>query len=83
MTVCHRYNYSNDCSHPTQAAERGAMRLKTMSESKGFSLKGIEVLHRSENVTSRIGNAPSCRATTKEKCTETVVRMTLAKCGLL
>ena len=32
----------------------------------------IEVLHGSENVTSRTGNTPSCRATAGEKCTETV-----------
>ena len=35
----------------------------------------IEVLHGSENVTSRTENPPSCRATAGEKCTETVGRM--------
>ena len=37
----------------------------------------IEVLHGSENVTSRTGNTPSCRATAREKCTETVGRINL------
>ena len=32
----------------------------------------IEVLHRSENVTSRTENTSSCRATAGEQCTETV-----------
>ena len=35
----------------------------------------IEVLHGSKNVMSRTGNAPSCRAIAREKCTETVGRM--------
>ena len=37
----------------------------------------IEVLHGSENVTSQTGNTPSCRATAREKCTETVGRINL------
>ena len=36
---------------------------------------GIEVLHGSENVASRTGNTPFCKATAGEKCTETVGRM--------
>ena len=41
------------------------------------ALYAIEVLHGSENVTSRTGNTPSCRATAREKCTETVGRINL------
>ena len=37
--------------------------------------RSIEVLHGSENMTSRTGKAPSCRATAGENCTETVGRM--------
>ena len=42
-----------------------------------IEMLAIEVLHGSENVTSRTGNAPSCRATAGEKCTETVGRINL------
>ena len=44
---------------------------------RGLVSSLLEVLHGSENVTSRTGNTPSCRATAREKCTETVGRINL------
>ena len=42
-----------------------------------YYVHAIEVIHRSENVTSQTGNAPSCRATATEKCTKTIGRINL------
>ena len=39
-----------------------------------YYVNAIEVIRRSENAKSQTGNAP-CRATAREKCTETVGRM--------